>query len=121
MIFEALQESMGRGELILIDGALCRFRHRRDGQITIQEILVAPERRRQGIGSKILGLLRNRPGARILLARCPADLPANRWWEARGFALVSTQVTRTGRQVNVWAMGGLSTSTATEETSAPPR
>ena len=63
MIFEPLMESGNRGELILVDGGFCHWHLRRDGQITIREIIVLPERRGQGIGTAILEQLKCTPGA----------------------------------------------------------
>lgn len=42
MIFETLCESAKRDELILVDGGFCHWHLRRDGQLTIREIIVLP-------------------------------------------------------------------------------
>lgn len=100
MIFESLYESAQRGELILVDGGMAHVHLRRDGVLTLREIIVT--RPGVGIGSEILNRLLTWPGAHAIVARCPADLPANKWYERRGFFRVGTQVTRTGRQVVTW-------------------
>lgn len=46
MIFETLNESNERGELLLVNGGMCHYHLRRDGQLTIREIIVWKERRR---------------------------------------------------------------------------
>lgn len=99
MIFEAIHDAAKRGELILLDGGFCRYHLRRDGQLTIHEIISL----RHGVGSTILAYLK-RTGARCLVAKCPADLNSNQWYERKGFVLVSTEVTKTGREVNVWKL-----------------
>jgi len=104
MIFEALNNAAERGELILVDGGLCHYHLRRDGQLTIREIIVLPERQCQGIGTSILDQLRSVPGARCILAKCPSDLSANKWYQARGFECVRTEETRTGREIIVWVL-----------------
>lgn len=98
MIFEALAEAAGRGELLLAEGGLCRFHLRRDGWVTVREILVLPPFRGRGLGKRLVwqaGLK-----ARGVRARCPADLPSNGFWSALGFRLVGTLPGK--RPVNVW-------------------
>ena len=104
MIFEALSESAECGELILVDGGLCHWHLRRDGQLTIREILVLPDRRGQGIGIAMLAQLRQTPGALSLFAKCPANLPANGWYERMGFGREGIETTRTGRELNLWRL-----------------
>jgi len=104
MIFETLNESADRGELILVDGGLCHWHLRRDGQLTIREILVLPEQRGQGIGKAILERLKYTSGASSIFAKCPAELPANSWYSRMGFACDGTETTRTGRQLNLWRL-----------------
>ena len=64
MIFETLHESAKRGELILVDGGFCHWHLRRDGQLTIREIIST----RRGAGSEMLAILKRTPGA-VLFAR----------------------------------------------------
>ena len=54
MCFEQLHESSNRNELILIDGGMCHWHLRRDGQLTIREIIST----RPGAGSTMLDTLR---------------------------------------------------------------
>ncbi|MCL4295769.1 MAG: N-acetyltransferase [Anaerolineae bacterium] len=109
MIFETLWESVQRGELMLIDGGFCHWHLcKRDdprrkieaGQITIREIIST----RTGAGTEILETLKRVPGAKSLFARCPVDLDSNEWYRRRGFALVGTETTQTGRQLNLWRL-----------------
>lgn len=98
MIFETLHASAQRGELLLVDGGVCHWHLRRDGQLTIREIIAT----RRGAGSEMLAALLKVPGASCLVAKCPADLAANAWYGRRGFVLVASETTKTGRVVNVW-------------------
>lgn len=104
MIFDALNESAERGELLLREGALCHWHLRRDGQLTIREIIVLPEVRRMGKGRKVLEYLRARPGVSSIYAKCPADLPANEWYEAIGFTEEKPQITRSGKTLRCWRL-----------------
>jgi len=104
MIFETLYESAERGELWLRDGAMCRWHLRRDGQLTIHEILVLPDRRRQGLGVAILRDLMRVDGATCIVARCPSDLQAREWYRAHGFTTVDQQRQPNGRTITTWKL-----------------
>lgn len=104
MIFETLNESAERGELILVDGGLCHWHLRRDGQLTIREILVLPDRQRQGIGSTILERLKAVPGAIDIFAKCPGDLSANSWYARMGFQCEGIETTKSGRVMSLWRL-----------------
>lgn len=101
MIFDSLYDSAQRGELLLIEGGFCHWHLRRDGQLTIREIIST----QPGAGSRMLAALRQVPGATRLVAKCPARLEANRWYARRGFTLVRTEATRRGAPINVWELG----------------
>ena len=88
MIFAALDEAASRGELILVADGLCRWHLRRDGSVTIREVVVLPCRRRAGLGSRLVAEVRARNPGRPLVARCPACSPANGFWRALGFTYV---------------------------------
>jgi hypothetical protein len=100
MIFETLFESAQRGELLLVNGGMCHWHLRRDGQLTIREIIST----RRGAGRVMLDTLRLTPGAKSLFAKCPADLEANGWYARRGFVLEGMETTRNGRTLNLWRM-----------------
>ena len=107
MIFETLNESNERGELLLVLHGMCHFHVRRDGQITIREIIVQRGHQGHGIGRGMvqkLAALGLEAGATNLFAKCPVDLPANGWYAALGFALEGTEVTPSGRRLNLWRM-----------------
>lgn len=100
MIFETLYESSKRGELFLIDGGFCHWHLRRDGQLTIREIIST----RPGVGTEMLNRLREIPGALSLFAKCPVELEANEWYKKRGFELEGRETTKTGRKLNLWRL-----------------
>jgi hypothetical protein len=100
MIFETLWESSKRGELILIDGGLCHWHLRRDNQVTIREIIS----QRPGAGSEMLDQLKEVEGALSIFAKCPTDLAANEWYKRRGFELEGTEITKSGRKLNLWRL-----------------
>jgi hypothetical protein len=100
MCFENLYESSKRGELLLIDGGMCHWHLRRDGQLTIREIIAT----REGAGSEMLVQLRTVPGASCIVAKCPVDLASNAWYVSKGFVLVATEQAKSGRGINVWRL-----------------
>ena len=104
-LFETLNEYNERGELLLDNGGMCHWHLRRDGQVTIREIIVEKRRQRCGIGQGMLGrlILDNRT-ATSLFAKCPVELPANGWYERMGFTLEGTETTRSGRELNLWRL-----------------
>jgi len=108
-LYESLLESAETGELILIDGGLCKYhrcvRHDQRGQITIYIIIVLPERRRQGIAAAMLEQLKKLPGVTSIFAKCPKDTSANKWYGAMGFVLEGEEeVGKNGKIVNLWRL-----------------
>ena len=101
MCFENLYESSKRGELLLVAGGMCHWHLRRDGQLTIREIIAT----RPGAGSEMLAALQATAGATCIVAKCPADLDSNTWYAARGFVLDHTEQAKSGRGINVWRLG----------------
>jgi len=97
MIFEALSSAAERGELILVEGGLCHWHLRKDGQLTIREILVLPECRRRGIGTAMLAQLKEK-GATSIFAKCPLSLTQPlRWYRRQGFVEEGREMTRSGK------------------------
>jgi hypothetical protein len=99
MIFETLYESSQRNELLLIDGGFCHWHLRRDGQLTIREIIST----RSGAGSEMLKQLKRQP-AQSIFAKCPIELESNNWYARCGFTLEGQETTKTGRQLNLWRL-----------------
>jgi hypothetical protein len=100
MIFETLYESSKRGELLLVEGGFCHWHLRRDGQLTIREIIST----HPGAGSEMLSRLKQVPGVISLFAKCPVELASNTWYAHRGFTLEGQETTRTGRLLNLWRL-----------------
>ncbi len=100
MIFETLYESAQRGELLLVTGGICHWHLRRDGQLTIREIISI----RRGAGSEMLNTLKQTRGATSLFAKCPVELVANDWYERCGFADVGRETTKSGRELRLWRL-----------------
>lgn len=98
MIFETLYDSAQRGELLLVDGGFCHWHLRRDGQLTIREIIST----RKGAGAQMLRRLEATPGVMSLFAKCPANLPANAWYSRRGFHVERAERTGSGRLLLCW-------------------
>lgn len=99
MIFETLYESAQKGELLLIDGGFCHWHLRRNGQLTIREIISI----RRGAGTEMLEVLKSK-GASSIFAKCPLDLPSNEWYKNKGFILEGQERTRTGKVLNLWRL-----------------
>ena len=117
MIFNALTDSDERGELLLIDGGLCRFHARQDGTLVIHEIFVQRGRRSQGLGRELLARLveaGRAAEATSIFARCPADLPSNGWYEHVGFESEGRERSRSGVWLNLWRLTLSTAQPATE-------
>ncbi len=103
MIFTALSEAADRGELLLIDAGMCRFHLRKDGVVTIHEILVLPKARRCNVGRRLIVEVQRRHPHAVLRARCPTQThdgrvgEANVFWKHLGFTLVSST-----EKLNLW-------------------
>lgn len=100
MVFEILYEAAKRGELLLVDGGMCHWHLRRDGQLTIREIIST----KRGAGRQMLECLK-RIDADSIFAKCPADLEANGWYDKMGFQEEGTEITKTGRRLRRWRLG----------------
>lgn len=99
MIFETLWESSKNGELILIDGGFCHYHLRKDGQLTIREIIS----QRHGAGAEMLKTLVEKKPL-CIFAKCPSDLSSNGWYEHMGFSCVGHETSKSGRKINHWKM-----------------
>lgn len=100
MCFEQLHESAKRNELLLVDGGMCHWHLRRDGQLTIREILST----KPGAGSKMLDILVDMPNAASIFAKCPVDLAANAWYAKKSFVCEGQETTPSGRILNLWRL-----------------
>ncbi|HXT35005.1 MAG TPA: hypothetical protein VN837_05460 [Chloroflexota bacterium] len=91
-----------RNELFVTAHGAAYVWRRLDGQTTIHAIVSEA----RGEGSLLLARLiadsRSR-GQTQLLAKCPADLPANAWYARRGFVLAGTEAGKR-RPLNLWRL-----------------
>jgi hypothetical protein len=98
MIFEILYEAAQKNELILIDGGFCRFHIDKVQKIlTIDEIIST----KPGAGSSLLCHLESM-NIKSIVAECPADLRANKWYIRKGFRLVTSRTIKSGRKLNLY-------------------
>jgi GNAT superfamily N-acetyltransferase len=80
------------------------YRHRKDGQTTLLDLCVDQDSRNSGVGASLVDELLNRArvqGCQAVRLKCPRDLPANRFYEAMGFTMLTTVPGRK-RSLNVW-------------------
>ncbi|MGD9851971.1 MAG: hypothetical protein AB7T38_11935 [Nitrospirales bacterium] len=82
---------------MLVDGGICHWHLRKDGQLTIREIIST----RPGAGTEMLEKLKKVPCTSIF-ARCPDDLESNQWYRKKGFSLEEVQISKSGRKINSW-------------------
>ena len=99
MVFEIIYKSAQQGELLLVEGGFCRWHIRRDGQLTIYEIIST----KPGAGSKILEILKKKP-VNSIFAKCPVHLKSNEWYPRQGFELEATVTTKSGDKLNHWRL-----------------
>ena len=101
MCFDRIFEAAQNSELFLIDGGFCMWHLRLDGQLTIREIIAT----QPGAGSRLLDMLCQVPGAKYLLAKCPAGLRANDWYRKKGFLPMGMETTGAkNRVVVLWLL-----------------
>ncbi|MCB9105081.1 MAG: GNAT family N-acetyltransferase [Anaerolineales bacterium] len=94
-----LLEAINRSELFVAnqDGNIVGFveyRHRRDEQTTLYNIVVVGDYRRKGIGEKLVEALIEEAKAlnkSFILLKCPEELCANKFYETLNFHLEETE------------------------------
>jgi ribosomal protein S18 acetylase RimI-like enzyme len=106
-----LCNASGRGELLVAAlgdevVGFVDFHRRRDGQITIYGIVVAPEVRCRGIGRALVAALVAEPLPARLALKCPTDNPANGFYAALGFQCVGVEAPTKRRPLNLWVLEG---------------
>lgn len=99
MIFAALDEAATKGQLILVNGGMCRWHRRRDGVVVIREIIVLPELRRRGIARGMVATIRQCQVGLPVEAKCPQAYTSNAFWSGLGFRLVECD-----GKVNRWRL-----------------
>jgi len=105
----ALLRSIKRNEVLVAEDrgkliGFAEYHHRKDGQTTLYHIAVTHVYRRQGIGQALVEYIlkeAKKLGQRFLLLKCPADLPANKFYLAIGFNFFGHEVTK-NKILNQW-------------------
>jgi len=105
----ALADSINRGQVLIAENSagpigFVEYRHRRDEQTTLYHIAVSPDHRRQGIGRRLMTALADdarRHDKIFIQLKCPAGLPANRFYARLGFQHLLTENGRR-RPLLVW-------------------
>lgn len=85
---------------------LIHYRHRKDGQTTIYNIVVRSDYRRQSIGAHLIEQLQHEArelGQSVILLKCPTNLQANDFYKALNFALNMTENGKK-RPLNIWQL-----------------
>jgi len=109
VLLPSLREQIDRGEMLVAEAdanvvGFVGFHRRRDNQMTLYHIAVAPGAQRQGVGRALLAALEaaaQQAECSHILLKCPVDLPANEFYQRYGFGLEETQTGRK-RALNVW-------------------
>jgi ribosomal protein S18 acetylase RimI-like enzyme len=104
--FSIFYEAAEHQHLMLVDGGLCHWTQRKkDKVVVIYEIIILPEKQGQGIGTRILDELKKVKGATAIFAKCPSNLPANKWYKSKGFEEVGVEIVgNRGTQVTCWRL-----------------
>lgn len=110
IIRPALINSIKTDELIVAVGSvddivgLAHYRHRKDGQTTLYNIVVRSDYRRHAIGSTLVECLKDEAhsrGQHFILLKCPATLSANEFYKALNFELDTIEDGKK-RTLNIW-------------------
>lgn len=88
-----LVEAIRHGEVLVAENeahvvAFVHYHHRLDQQTTLYNIVVSPDRRRQGTGRRLVEALAEEArclGKQCIVLKCPSELPANGFYARLGF------------------------------------
>lgn len=105
----ALLKAIERHELLVAENGVgivgfVEYRHRRDQQTTLYNVVVHPEHRRHGTGKQLVTNLEQEArklGKSWVLLKCPEDLESNTFYERIGYKKVDVEKGKT-RQLNIW-------------------
>ncbi len=107
MIFVILNQAAEDKELLLVDGGLCHFSQKKNGTVSIHEIIVLPSHRRKGIAQSLVQRVRDmHPGCKMR-ALCPVEYDSNKFWKSIGCehkGIIKSEGTETRKQMNVWEL-----------------
>jgi len=85
----------------IADVAFAHYRVKRDGSVTLYEIAVAPERRREGIGSQLLAYLSEQGARSVALKTDSTNVVSNAFYAARGFTRIGEHASQNGKKMLV--------------------
>jgi ribosomal protein S18 acetylase RimI-like enzyme len=106
----ALEDSIQRGEILISENGtglvgFVEYHHRRDEQTTLYHIVVKTEYRNQGIGRSLILALQKEAeaiGKNVIRLKCPADLPAQDFYDRMGFQ-IEGEAQGKRRRLVLWA------------------
>jgi len=105
----ALLEAIDRHELLVVQNGtgiigFVEYRHRRDHQTTLYNIVIHSDYRQQGIGRELVKELEKEAYLKdksVIQLKCPEDLVANGFYEHIGYEQISTEPGKS-RRLNIW-------------------
>lgn len=105
----ALLEAITRKEIIIAQNnehlaGFVHYRHRRDVQTTLYDIVVAPDHRLLGIGKTLIDALMTEAqtlGKQTIVLKCPEELAANTFYARLGFERICEEPGK-HRKLVVW-------------------
>jgi N-acetylglutamate synthase-like GNAT family acetyltransferase len=105
----ALLESIQRQELLVAENShgivgFVEYRHRRDQQTTLYNVVVHPDHRKKGVGQQLLQNLEQEAlgkGKSFILLKCPEDLPANGFYKQLDYEKAEVEPGKS-RRLNIW-------------------
>jgi ribosomal protein S18 acetylase RimI-like enzyme len=105
----SLLEAIQRQELLVAQNSkdivgFIEYRHRRDQQTTLYNLVVRPDHLRQGIGRDLTLALETEAQQKAkswILLRCPEDLPANQFYASIGYEKIEVEEGKL-RRLNIW-------------------
>lgn len=86
---------------ILIGAALCNHCVQKP-QTTLYDIAVRPSARRSGVGSELVEKIADDSPHDCIVAKCPVDLDANKFYQSSGWELTTVEEKDDTRNLNVW-------------------
>lgn len=105
----SLREAIQRGELLVAQNGVgivgfVEYRHRRDDQTTLYNLVVHPDHRCLGIGYQLVLALEQEAHQKeksLVLLKCPEDLSSNFFYERIGYEKAAVEQGK-NRRLNIW-------------------
>jgi N-acetylglutamate synthase-like GNAT family acetyltransferase len=107
----ALAEAIDRQEVLVAHNhkeltGFAVYRHRRDTQTTLYNVVVESAYRGQGVGRTLMDALRDEArlaSKQVIRLKCPADLAANCFYKSVGYQLVGKEIGKC-RPLMIWEL-----------------